>query len=685
MLRLALIGVAAGALCGCGHFNEHRTVSAFVDALENDDLDGLKSSASDDFQLRAMRHAEALKDFEVLRVPTGETSVVSVKEESDTEKLVTVATGSSGRNVRYRLVKHPVTSKWVVDDVYLRQRKNGVKVDRSVAEQMDLLISVREFLAAWGGGDRDQALTAVTPDFADVLRDLPMPQFERLRQNVAGENGTKMKSRPKAQLDGDAAIVSLSRPTGKMLLSCRLNDGVWRVSDVAVESKKDNEHVSSAKKTAVAMRAAIEFLTAYSQNDKARLKTLCEQKLFERGISPGELSRVPLPDASLPGCTYYVKMLDTMADFVIQRPQDLIRITMSKQADENRPDKLARYFVRDVTIFDSEPGSADVQEKRLSVVFTGKAVMELFRRAVAAKNMPMIRSTSTRDFNDRVWSKISPEDLASTIPAAMRSPRGRVLGTKYQGAVNYVSVDQGGTPVVYVLRDHRGNVRVDNVRIGTDADALSMKDTMEMLLPVRAFAKALAASDLGSLQRHSSKNLNNIVWKQAEGIPQVGKTAIDLLRLPLAEVKHAGEGRHLVTLGDERFGCKVLLVDEHAKQVIDDIVLIRGVLPEQRVVMKKKMREQVALGLATNLQKGLPRTLDAKQVADAKPLPRPPATREQLQPPVFIQQTGAEAEAFPATRPAVQEEAVLQPIPIPTRPQPSTSIAPSESAFDLPE
>jgi hypothetical protein len=152
-----------------------------------------------------------------------------------------------------------------------------------------------------------------------------------------------------------------------------------------------------------------------------------------------------------------------------------------------------------------------------------------------------------------------------------------------------------GVPVTYVLRDRKGEVAVDDVLIDQSEEVASMKETMELMIPVRTFREALAKSDLDTLQRHSSSDMNRMIWRQADDVPAAGQIAVKHLLAPLNKVEQLAEGKCLITLGDASFGCSVLLVTEHDEKVVDDIVLVAGVQPELRARLKTKMREQLAL------------------------------------------------------------------------------------------
>ncbi|MGH7200845.1 MAG: hypothetical protein ACREJB_09590, partial [Planctomycetaceae bacterium] len=231
MKRLAiswwLCALTISVAAGCGHFLESRAIDAFTAALDAQDLAALKDHSSDAFEQKALRRAEALDDMQILHLPTGETSVTEVEDVSETEKRVTVKAGESTRKVFYQLIKDG-SGEWVVNDVYLQQKHQGLTAKRSVTEQMDLLLTVREFLAAWDGGEREAVLAVTTPKLRALLESLPPAFLERLTRQVIGERPPSSKLKPKAELDANVAVVRLPRGAGEMVLSMKLLDGAWK-------------------------------------------------------------------------------------------------------------------------------------------------------------------------------------------------------------------------------------------------------------------------------------------------------------------------------------------------------------------------------------------------------------------------------------------------------------------------
>ena len=303
MLRTILIATLAGGVLsfsqGCAHFVEMRSINRFTSALESSDLETLKSSTSRTFDRKALRLNDSLDDFKILRFPKGKTSIVSVQDVSENEKKVIVEVGEKKQRLRYHLIRDSENGKWVVNDIDIHKKKNGVVATKTVTEQMDLLLTVREFLETWNqGSSRSEVLFLVTPQLGEVLGELPPAYLAQLTQKVSGEQSNGLRVRPVVKMDRDVAIVELSRSTGKMVMSFRLIDGHWKVSDVAVQGSDEENHIPSVMKMAVALNAATTFLDAYEIGDHQKLQTVCSRKLYRNSLRFANLASVPLLNSS---------------------------------------------------------------------------------------------------------------------------------------------------------------------------------------------------------------------------------------------------------------------------------------------------------------------------------------------------------------------------------------------------
>ena len=172
---------------------ENRAITAFAKNLEAQNLEGLKEVTSDDFNKRALRTATSLEDLKILRLPDGKTSVVDVEEISKDKKRVSVQVGEDKKEVFYELTRED-SGKWVIDDIYLKQKKKGIEAYKSVTEQMDLLLSIEEFLDAWEKGERKAIMSTSTPELCQVLEPLPDAALTKFTSRVTTDlNRDKLK------------------------------------------------------------------------------------------------------------------------------------------------------------------------------------------------------------------------------------------------------------------------------------------------------------------------------------------------------------------------------------------------------------------------------------------------------------------------------------------------------------
>ncbi|MBT6487374.1 MAG: hypothetical protein HOK71_22215 [Planctomycetaceae bacterium] len=603
----------AGA--GCSRSLELDTISSFTDALAEGDVETLKDGSSVAFQEKALRTDMAADNLKLLKLPKGEVSVLTQKDISETEKLVTVTVGKKKRKVRYKLVRElDDDENWVVDEIIIRQTREGLTVAKSVSDQMDLLLSVREFLDAWNVGTRNEVLAVATPEFQQVLSDLPAGYLAKLTGQAIGERKSKSKLKPDVQMDEDIAVVTLPGDDGDLVISYRLREEGWKVSDLAVEARTTGKHIPSVAKMANVVRTTGEFLSAYSAANKKALQTTATRQFFNSSLAPADLSMVQLP-ASLESLRdYEVTLHKNRADFVVRRDTEVTRFSLIR--DQNQTDSVPRFFVDDVTIY--EMGSR--QEKRLSALFTAHATMLVFSEALGQRNpnLPLIRKTASRDFNKRVWEQVDGK-LAARMPLAeIENARPTVLSTTFEGAVTEITVKQGALALTYVLRDENRQMRVDDVHLPVQNRPTSLKTNLELMIPIRDFVAGIDSQDIPRLQRTSSDDMNRIVWRQTDSIPQAGYVVPSHLQLEMSAVK-IGEDEALVVLGDARHGAQIKLVREYGKYVIDDVLLIAGPESSQRAHLKRTLRLQLAeRGLWNKKTQTVARpTSPAKQVQPA--------------------------------------------------------------------
>lgn len=595
-LRMAcLAGLSLSVASGCASMVESKAIEHFTMALKDEDLAALENRTSPAFRETALRSSTAMEDLKIFRLPTEDVTVAKIEDVTENEKQVTVKVGESKQRLLYRLVRKEGTDEWVIDDIHLRQKKDGLTVVRSVSEQMDLLLSVRELLDTWSGGQRDQVLATSTPRLRSVLEPLPAVHLDWLTNQLVGESGVSDRFRPDVQMEGETAVVRLQRPNGKLLLSLKRHDMEWKVEDAAIEAKQEEDQIASILRRARAITTALSFLDGYSSGDRSVLQATCVRGFYRGSLESADLSHVPLPDVSQQLDNVQLRVRGDLAELMINTPESVVTVSMQRQDDESVDvaETLPEYLVDDVTIYELK----GTQEIRLSALFTAEAVMQIFSDAIARQDLTILQKTSTADFRDRVWSRMDKSTLLDLMPPEIESGTPKVLSREFSNAITEITVMQGRYALTYVLRDQGGEVRVDDVLMPVQKRPESLKTTLDLMIPVRNMAVGLKTDEVELLQRHCSADFNRLIWSQVRTVPSTGRVAPRYLTVPLSSVQLSPNQQNaLLTLGNDRYGARVLLERTHGQYVVDEVLLIGGVEASQRAKLKHTMKVQLANG-----------------------------------------------------------------------------------------
>lgn len=608
---------------GCASLVETKAIEQFAKAIENQDLKKLKYHSTMKFTEVALRNDSSLDDLKILKIPTGETTILDIKEISANHKKVVVEVGKNKKKLLYELKKVTKTGKWVVDDLYFNQKKKNLSVMKSVTEQMDLLLTVREFVAAWETGNRDDILATTDGEFKDVLEQLHPSYLARLAKNIAGEaQGTK-KKRPDAQLDKDIAIVRLPRKAGQMIISMKLREGKWKATDVAVESKVDGKHLSSAEKQAKMLLTVSKFLDAYQQNDKKELQKYTAAQFYRGSLDFGDLKLAPLPESHTAAVDYDLKIEGNLANFVTHISGKMVNLSLVKVESEEIgvPEK---FLIEEVTLF-QEQGS---QQITLTSLFSARAMTMLFSKALAERDMKTLSFSSTPDFSMRVWKKVEPKLVQQLPISELTEPGFKILDTKFNGSVTTVSVRQGNLPLTYILREHLGQLLVDDIQIDLKGRPASVKDTLALMIHVQNYAYYIHEQNIRKLQRRSSRDFNEMVWRQVDAVPQTAYRIPELMMTGLTSMEiNENEGYSRIQLGNKHRGAIISLKKQDDQYVIDDISITTDKVASQSVSMKKELRLAMAATTGTLKQNAV----QAAYTISSSTNPQPP----EIQPAAF--------------------------------------------------
>jgi len=579
---------------------ETNPIQAFSKGLENDDLNRLKAVTSDDFNQLVLRSDDSLENLHELKLPdskSGKTKIVDTEEISKDRKRVTVQIGENKKELYYELTRNDA-GKWVVDNIFMKQKHKGIEVYKSVTEQVDLLLTVREFMDTWTNGDREQVLSMTAPKFRAALSELPPTFLAQLTRQVTRGKPKNGQFHPKASLDEKIAVVRLPRLTGSTVLTMELRKGRWQVANVGIESSSEEEKLPSALNLAVAVNQCVAFLAAYYDDDKDKLSKVCLDDFYSGSLSIADLKQVKLPDPQLTEHELQVKLRGNRADFVLRNENEFVQIDMLRQPDTT-PGALPNFVVSDVTIYEIQ----SKQEKRLSALFTAQGMLEVFVDAMARREIDRARHCSTHDFSNRVWKKLNESTILSMPLDAFDSTEIEIVSSTFMGALTKIDVVQGGRPMTYLLRDEGGRFMVDDIHWQVTGIPDSVKSTLEVLIPIQDFAAGVALGRdaeqqdraLELIQSNSSNEFNRMVWSQNSFVPNSGMSADTFLQTPVRSIA-LGENDVVVQFGTSRYGAKVTMVQEHNRFIIDDVQLVAGSQESERMSLKTTLRTQLAKG-----------------------------------------------------------------------------------------
>ena len=605
---LLLCGAGLAGFAGCAHNLETRIISSYIQSLEKSDLEKLGEASSDDFKATALRHKEAADAIKMLNLPAGEVKVIEVTDESPTEKRVLVEVGEKKRKLFFKLTKESDSSQWVIDDIEFKKRLKPGEVNKSVTEQMDLLLSIEEFLDAWEGGQRKAILSVSTPDLCEVLKPLPDSGLAKFTAKVTADLNRK-SLQPEIKGHASMAVVTLRRKVGTVMVTMRQIAGRWLIDDLAVQSKKEGDSVPSLRKQAQVMLTAIRFCDAYRANNQDELQTLCLSRFYRLNLEGADLRQVPLPEIDTVKGDIDIRLLFTRAEVLIKQDQHIIQLSLTQgpsQLDDegNAIDDSATstkpYLVEEVTLHDL----TSKQEKRLSALYSSQSIVQVFSRALANRDLKAMRLSATGDFNTRVWKRIELEHLGTLPLEAIEPGPVKIIDTKFQGALTEVTVNQGQTPLTYVLRDQNGALLVDDVLTPALDRPNSLKMTLEVVIPLQSFTAAMETRNVDLVRANVSREFNKLVFQSMPSIPRLKIEPGPFLQERVNRIQLTAD-RALLVLGDDRFGAKVFLNKEGEHYVVDDIVLISGIEQKQRTGLKQALRQLVVGGTqigTTNLR-----------------------------------------------------------------------------------
>jgi len=582
---------------GCGHMAEQRVISAFQQSIRAHDLKKLKSSVSGEFESEGVLGESSFEAMQFVDLPEGELKIVKVVETKKDgagkpiEKRVSVKVGPEQRKMVVLLKLDSRKGKWVVDNAYLN--REDLEANRSFVALLAVLTSVHESLEAWKAADRQRMFDVATAEFAQALGSMPPAHLQQFAGKVTAGLAPETRLLPDGRIGDETSTARVPTTDGELVLHLRKIEGRWRLDDLEVESRKAGEGVSSARDVSVALGVVERFLGAYRANDKKAVEQVCSPRFYRGCLQEADLAQVKLPVGPASLRDFDLKLEGVAAAIVLPTERELVRISLSR-VQEEQLHAAPRFLVDDVTIFEL----TSRQDKRLSALFGGQATMKAYSAALIQRDLPRLRALSTHDFNHRVWDQVEAEHLVLLPLEAIEPAEPRIARTIFKGAVTEVLVEQGSMPLTYVLRDEGGRMVVDDVLVPAAARPQSLKVTLEVAAPVVQFAGALARDDMAGVRGGSTSDFTRAVWMHLDAVPIFEPRPARYLQAPLAALA-VQEDVAEVTLGDDRRGALVKLRKERGRFRVEDVVLVMGPLPDERVALKRAIRTQLAKGPVT--------------------------------------------------------------------------------------
>ena len=595
-------------LTGCTNLMSKRAIDQFAESLQEQNLDRLKEASSADFERKALRQQDATQGLKVLKLPEGEKmEIVSVEELSPRSRKVMVKIGpkkdfdKKAEELEYRLTKDERGGKWVVDDIIMLQDSGkGDLVERSVSDQMDLLLTCRELLISWHGGTREDKLRFCTESLQQDLATLPAAWFETLSEEIASSNH-KGSFRPDARIRGEKAFVVVPHTTGKLYLEMKQEADGWKLTDMAVEpASKESTGIRNLTKLAKALNLGATFLTGYDGMDRKKLEKATSSTFFKSCLAEADLTEVPLPVSSLLEGNYEARQYTdgsqkvTRVELLFTEANQTYMLTLREfdLKDANGVTSTANLRVDDVTIFDKTQNDV----KQLSAMFLSHAIANVYVTALRERDLDKLRELASIDFQERVWNRSDARHFAIMADPVIPPGEPEVIATNFRGEDTELTLAVGDQPLTLMLRQSRGWLVVDDVILPAFDRPTSLKENLETLLPVHSFAAAALRKDMNALIRTSSDPLDRTVWRQLRSTPELVQHFIQPMHGEVVSIRK-GEPWTVVRTSDGSTISEIQLAREGSQYVVNDVIVIENTDGGTRLELMATLKEMIASGV----------------------------------------------------------------------------------------
>lgn len=559
-----------------GNAVENRAISQFTDALIEDNEKAFRRSVSTRFEQRAMRSADAWNDLDILKLPKTKLEI-DESTSLDDNTFETIAKDEKGSKYQFKITRDEEKRRWVVDDVLMRQKKKGTSATKSVTEVMDLLLTVREFLATLQDNDRSTILSTVTVGLREPLEQMPESWMNRLVERVAKECESEMARRPEIQMNESDALVKMPSKNGFLLLKVTREDDQWLFSDIEVRQRKTDDHPGSVLRQSRALKAVSQFLVAYENQDKVELKTLCDPTFFSTSLEIGDLSMIHMPSAEHAPDDFEIRSFSGQLTIMVPDKTQIVQLDLTtlKNDDRKAVEKLAEgavessFVIRDITIYDRQTR----KQQKLESAFTAPARAMLFVSALHEQNVPILRQLSTKEFSKGTWDRIDPA-LVSQLPIA-EVPHGELTlqETDVRGDTTEMQfMSDSGQICNIIMRSENGKLNVDDVQYPNSAmEVASLRNHLQVTVPIIELASAWRKQDLEGVKRSCSTDFNRLIWGNLKSVPDEFDRLPEMLLVPTQATTMADSQATVELAQTGSQPVSVRLLKENSEWVIDEI------------------------------------------------------------------------------------------------------------------
>ncbi|GAB5444499.1 MAG: hypothetical protein Fues2KO_48480 [Fuerstiella sp.] len=575
------------------HTAEQRVVQQFTDAITEDNESALRLIVSTRFENIAMSSADALHDLRVVNLPTGDVSVVDVKESDDGRREVIVKEDAGGK-YQFVLVKDTEKGYLTVDDVLVRQKGKSTRAARPTTEVIDLLNTLRTFLDVWATGTREEILAMTSPDLTATLQPLSAGWLQALTARTAESYEEGMARKPEASLTDNDAIVKLPARNGHLMMKIVRVEGAWRVDDVEVHNHRDDNHAGSVRRQAQAINAVAGFLKAYQQADQSALQAAAGEKLYDGSLRVADLSMVQLPDPNQVPGEFDIRTYESRLTMMIPFGQEVVRFDLSEAATPIPAIPGAGpvgFVVEDVTLYNK----STQRQRSLAAVFTAPTRASIFLKALKDRDHDILTHVSSSEFARATWKRAAPEILQNLSVPEFFAGGIRLTGSHDVADITELEFENSeGVLFSCRLVNQHGTLKVDDVQYpNAQGQITSLRAQLELTIPLLELAAAWEARELRHVQRSCSTDFNRLVWSHLEELPSTYERLPSLLKLPhpavdvglekaTVKLRHADSG---TTLTAE-------LVTEHDFWVVDELKVMSA--DGRMVDLRANLRKQIA-------------------------------------------------------------------------------------------